>query len=160
MAAMTDPINALVSFQKDVRRGLPVQPTESYKNTFVVRDEPNGRVRYTYLKIEHGRVKALAMFVAVAPIEGLPCFQVGYAVPETYRNRGWASDILAQGVEELKKGFGRHGHGDFYIEAIVGLSNLSSQAVAAKVFGNPQPTTDCFSGEPALAYKRRIGSLK
>lgn len=156
MGSMTDPLQALNSFQQDVRRGLPVIPTEKYKSTYVIRDELNEKVRYTYLKIEHGRVKAIAMFVTAGFIKGIPCFQTGYAVPVTYRNRGWATQILKEGIDELQQGFSAHGHGDFYIEAVVGVDNIASQHVAQKVLGQSVPTTDEPSGQPALTYLRRI----
>ncbi|NWA23913.1 GNAT family N-acetyltransferase [Pseudomonas gingeri] len=155
--SMTDPLAALVSLQVEVRRGMPTHPTENYRTVRVAVDEHNGRVRYTYAKIEHGRVKALSMFVTVDPIGGIACFQVGYAVPEAYRGRGWATEILGQGIEELRKGLGRHDVKQFYVEAVVGSSNLASQKVAAKVISqSPLQTTDCYSGEAALAYTRLI----
>lgn len=43
----------------------------------------------------------MAMFVNVDRIDGVGCFQVGYAVPETYRGRGWAIEILEQGLDEF-----------------------------------------------------------
>ncbi|WP_024683948.1 GNAT family N-acetyltransferase [Pseudomonas syringae] len=156
MVAMTDPLQALNAFQQDVKRGLPVHPTEKYKDTYVVRDELSDRVRYTYLKIEHGKVTAIAMFVTVGLTDGVPCFQSGYAVPEAYRNRGWATEIFEQGIDELRCGFSMHGHGDFYVEAVVGLDNIASQQVAKKVLGQSKPITDALSGQPALAYSKRV----
>lgn len=86
-----------------------------------MRDERNGRVRYTYARIEHGRVKAMAMFVSVEQIDGTPFFQVGYAVPETYRGKGWAIEMLEQGLDELSNGLARHdevlcGSGSGYVQ--------------------------------------------
>ncbi|GFM85883.1 hypothetical protein PSCICO_12820 [Pseudomonas cichorii] len=156
MVTMADPLQALISFQQDVRRRLPVVPTERYRGTYVIRDELNEKVRYTYLKIEHGRVKAIAMFVTVGLVEGIPCFQMGYAVPVTYRNRGWATQIIKEGIDELQRGFSAHGHGDFYVEAVVGMDNIASQHVAQKVLGQSSPITDGPSGQSALAYMKRI----
>lgn len=72
--AMTDPHQALLSVQAEIRKGMPIHPTVNYPSVRVVVDEKNGRARYTYARIEHGRVKAMAMFVTVDQIEGEGCF--------------------------------------------------------------------------------------
>lgn len=150
--AMTDPLQALVSLQAEVRKGMPTHPTENYPSVRLVFDEKNGRARYTYARIEHGRVKAMAMFVSMDKINGIGCFQVGYAVPETYRGRGWATEILRQGLDELSKGLARHGIKSIYVQAVVGTSNLESIGVATRVLSNtPDSVLDGVSGEPALA---------
>lgn len=155
--AMTDPLAALVSLQVEVRKGMSTHATENYRSVRVVLDQKNGRVRYTYARIEHGRVKAMAMFVSVDRIDGIVCFQIGYAVPEAYRCRGFATEILVQGLDELRTGLARHGVKKFYIEAVVGTSNLASIKVATKsISQSPEPTMDSVSGEPALAFTRLV----
>lgn len=59
--AMTDPLQALVSLQVEIRKGTPTRPTEKYPSIRVVLDERNGRVRYTYARVDYGRVKAMAI---------------------------------------------------------------------------------------------------
>ena len=155
--AMTDPLQALVSLQAEVRKGMPTHPTEKFPSVRVVLDEKSGRVRYTYARIEHGRVKAMAMFVSMDKIDGLGCFQVGYAVPEAYRGRGWAIEILEQGLDELSQGLARHGVKRFYVQAVVGTSNLASIGVATRSLSNaPFSTMDSVSGESALAFTRLV----
>ncbi|WP_456293299.1 GNAT family N-acetyltransferase [Pseudomonas sp. AK106] len=154
---MTDPLQALISLQAEIRKGMPTHPTENYPSVRVVVDEQNGHARYTYARIEHSRVKAMAMFVSVDQIEGEGCFQVGYAVPETYRGRGWAVEVLQQGLDELSKGLARFGVTQFYLEAVVGTANVASIGVAKRFFStSPIATTDNVSGEPALAFTRLI----
>ncbi len=155
--AMTDPLQALVSLQAEIRKGMPTHPTEKYPSVRIVLDERNGRVRYTYARIEHGRVKAMAMFVRMENIDGMGCFQVGYAVPDTYRSRGWAKEILEQGLDELSNGLARHGVEKFYVQAVVGTSNLASIGVATRLLTDtPVSTMDSVSGEPALAFTRLV----
>lgn len=77
MPTIIDPMDALVSLQQEIRRGLESQPGDIHKNIRVILDEPNGQRRLTYAKIEHGRVKAMAIFAPVEPTNGTPCFQ-GY----------------------------------------------------------------------------------
>lgn len=154
---IADPLEALVSLQREVRRGMPTHATEQHPAVRVVLDHPNGTVRYTYARIEHGRVKSIALFVHHEPINGIPCFNLGYAVPEAYRNKGWASEIVEQGIQELRKGLGRHGVKAFYVEAVIAQQNLPSQRVATKVISdNPTEGTDSESGEPVFAYTRLV----
>ncbi|WP_099235464.1 GNAT family N-acetyltransferase [Pseudomonas sp. ICMP 460] len=155
--SMTDPFKALVSLQAEIRKGMLTHPTEKYPSVRLVFDEKNGRARYTYARIEHGRVKAMAMFVSMEKINGIGCFQVGYAVPESYRGRGWATEILQQGLEELSKGLARHGVTHFYVQAVVSTSNLASVGVATRLLSStPDSIVDSVSGEPALAFTRLV----
>lgn len=154
---IADPMDALISLQREVRRGMPTHPADLSPGIRVVLDQPNGVTRYTYARIEHGRVKSIALFVHHEPIEGVPCFNLGYAVPEAYRNRGWASEIVEQSIQELRRGLGRHGVKSFYVEAVVGKDNLASQRVASKIISDvPVAGTDSESGEPILAYTRLV----
>lgn len=47
---MTDPLQALVSLQAEIRKGIPTHPSEKYPSVRVVLDHRNGRVRYTYAR--------------------------------------------------------------------------------------------------------------
>ncbi|EJN17834.1 hypothetical protein PMI36_05251 [Pseudomonas sp. GM79] len=154
---IADPMDALVSLQREVRRGMPTQSGDLNHWIKVVLDQPNGVIRYTYARVEHGRVKAIAIFVLHEPIGGVPCFNLGYAVPEAYRNRGWACEIVEQGIQELRHGLGRHGAKSFYVEAVVGKDNFASLRVASKIISEtPIEGTDSESGEPVLAYTRLV----
>lgn len=154
---IADPMEALVSLQREVRRGMPTNPTGQGSEVRVVLDQPNGVMRYTYARIEHGRVKAIALFVHHEPIDGIACFNIGYAVPEAYRQRGWAKQIVEAGIQELSAGLGRHGVTQFYVEAVVGKGNIASQRVASAVFGTePTEGLDSESGQPVFSYTRLV----
>ncbi|KQW19775.1 hypothetical protein ASC85_07960 [Pseudomonas sp. Root401] len=154
---IADPMDALVSLQREVRRGMPTHPTGLGSEVRVVLDQPNGVTRYTFARIQHGRVKAIALFVHHEPIDGIACFNIGYAVPEAYRQRGWAKQILEAGIQELSAGLGRHGITQFYIEAVVGKENIASQRVASAVLASePTEGIDSESGQPVFTYTRLI----
>lgn len=155
---IADPMEALVSLQQAVRReSVTAQPAVLARGISVLVDQPNGVLRYTYARIEHGRVKAIAIFIPHEPINGVPCFNLGYAVPETYRNRGWASEIVEQGIQELRHGLARHGVTSFYVEAVIGQDNLASQRVAHRVISDsPVGGTDSESGQPIFAFTRHV----
>lgn len=159
MAKLPDPMDTLAGFQAAVRRGaIEIRPGEIHPGIRVAHDQPEGTPRLTYAKVEHGRVKALAVFVATTPISGAPCFNIGYAVPEAYRGKGWGKEILAQAIDEMQNGFARSGVKKFYVEAIVGVDNEPSKRLAAHVISdNPKSTTDGETGQAVLAYTRLIG---
>ncbi|HEY0281331.1 MAG TPA: hypothetical protein VGC27_01770, partial [Rhizomicrobium sp.] len=159
MARMTDPSDALNSFQQALRHGeVRPQRCETDSNLFVHLDHPNGEVRITYVRIYHETVTALASFILGAPIDGLPCFSIGYAVPEKFRNQGRAKDIIEAGIAEMKYGlFSRANISSFYVEAVIGVDNKPSRHVAAATISfNPLPVTDHVSGLPAFQYVRKI----
>jgi len=62
---MTDPIDALVKLQEalDGRVPLPKQKCDIYKDLLLIADQPAGKLRLTYAKIEKGRVVAVSLFV-------------------------------------------------------------------------------------------------
>ena len=158
MAQMTDPFAALISFQAALKGGaLSLQPGDIDPKVFVHLDQPNGSTRFTYVRFYNRTVVSLAMLVQVQPLEGLPCFQLGYAVPERYRAQGRAKDIAASAVAELERGLTRNGVRTFCIEAIVGTDNEPSMRVAtATVSNSPVPITDELSGLPAFHYIRKF----
>jgi len=91
------------------------------------------------------------------PIDGVPCFQVGVAVPVPYRSKGYAKSIVAAAIAELKNGLSRNNISSFYVEAVVSTDNVPSKRVAeAVISSNPAAITDEYSGLPALHYVRKI----
>lgn len=158
MSQMTDPLTALKSFQDALANDvLSLQPGIIDRELFVHLDHPNGLTRLTYVRLDCRTVTALAMFVQVDPLEGIPCFQIGYAVPERYRAQARAKDIVAAAIAELKRGLTGNGVPAFYIEAVVGTDNEPSKRVAsAAISTSPVQITDDVSGLPAFHYVRKV----
>lgn len=155
---MTDPTDSLKSFQEHFSLGvIDVQRGALDQDLFVHQDQPNGTLRLTYVRLKGQTVSALAVFVLTEPINGAPCFQIGYAVPEVYRSQGNAKATVSAAIAELKHGLGRNGAKPFYIEAIVGTDNLASQKVAGETLtAATEAITDEVSGLPALRYLMKI----
>jgi hypothetical protein len=156
---MTDPSDALTSFQQALIDGeIKLQPGQLDPELFVHLDHPNGEPRFTYVRLKGRTVTALVILVLVDPINGTPCFQIGVAVPEAYRNQGRAKDAVAAAIAELKCGLARSKISTFHVEAVVGTHNEPSQRVAAATISTtPAEVTDQYSGLPALHYVRKIG---
>ena len=160
MPSMTDPMVALVSFQQALLDGeINLRAGELDPDIFVHADNPTPEVsRITYVRLDGRTVKAFVNVISAGRIEGLPCFQLGVAVPEQYRNKGYAKSTLASAIAEMKNGFARNKIPSFYVEGIVSVDNEpSKRASAATISTNPTPITDEGSGLPALQYLRKIG---
>jgi RimJ/RimL family protein N-acetyltransferase len=124
---MTDPSNALQSFQQALLLGgIQLRRGVLDKDLYVYVDEADGQRRFTYVRLEGSTVTAFVNFALCEPIDGTPCFSIGYAVPEAYRNQGRAKEAVRAAISEMQHGFGRHGY-SFYVEAIVGADNKPSQ---------------------------------
>ncbi len=156
MTAITDPNVGFLSYKQALREGtISPQRCDAHPHLFVMSDQPQKGVhRLTYTFITGKKAKAYAVFLVSDPIEGKPCFGVGYATDEAYRNQGLATKILKASIKEMRDKLApRLQKSGFYIEAIVGLDNLVSQKVAARVLqSDPKQTIDSASGLPALHY--------
>lgn len=155
MAEMTDPHDGLLSFQEALRGGriAPIA-CELHPDLYVLKDFCMEGARLTYALIEMGLVKATAVYVVSQPIEGIQCFAIGYAVAKPFRNQGLANVVLEKSVTELRHGLRKKLH-KFYVEAIVGVSNIPSQRVAERFLSaSPRTTNENISGQPAFAYCR------
>jgi len=156
---MTDPMDALVKLQAalDSRIPLQTQRCNIYPDLVLIADEPTGKLRLTYARIEKRKVIAVSLFALTDPIEGIPCFQAGNAVIESMRRKGLGSAILSRGIEELCNGFKKQGAKKIYIEGVVSVSNEPSNKIARRVLSDaPTSITDAFSGEQAFQYLKLI----
>lgn len=155
---MTDPMNALRSFQEEFLLHHPeLERAATDPNLRVHYDMAEGEMRVTYVKLEGTTVTAFVNLCPSDPISGSRCYSVGYAVAEAYRNQGRAKEIVAAAIAEVTHQIAITGQRVFYVEAVVGTDNQASQRVAAQVISNaPTQIIDQVSGLPALYYVRRI----
>lgn len=155
---MTDPSDALASFQQMLPRGiLPMQGAQFDPTVRVMMDEPAPRVvRFTYVRTLGQRATEMALLVTCEPIEGRPCFALGYAVEPDYRGQGRAKSIVTAALAELEAGMRRAGALPIYVEAVVGDDNHASLKVANTIFGEGEPITDSVSGLPALRFLKKL----
>jgi hypothetical protein len=107
--------------------------------------------------MDRGKVLSISLFALTEPVSGIPCFQIGYAVVESMRQKGLASDIVAKGIHELRNGLKRNGAQQFYVEAVVAVPNTASNKLAKRLLSdNPKPCVDAYSGKPAMQYLKLI----
>lgn len=155
---MTDPMNALESFQSAFAGGfIAPKKGEIHQDLLVLLDHPNDEPRFTYALAEKNAVTALANFILADPINGFPCFNMGYAVDPKYRSKGLGKEVVQKAFDELANGFKRNGVPHLYVEAIISTSNDHSNKLASKVISNnPTSCIDSESGEPALQYVKQL----
>jgi RimJ/RimL family protein N-acetyltransferase len=156
---MTDPMESLKSLQDAILSNIvQLQPCELHPDIKVLLDHPNGTPRFTYAIIEKKKIHAIALFVLTEPIDGTPCFQIGYAVIENMRQRGIGQRVLEEAIAELTHGLRRTDMKEFYLEAVVSTSNEASNKIANKLISTPiRCDKDIYSGEQAYQYLRKIG---
>ena len=162
MPGMTDPSIALPIYQQQIEaRAIPLQKCVHSPDLYVAVDHPGGRPRFSYMRLRGNTLLALAMFAQVEPVDGVPCFQMGIAVPVAYRRQGLGYSTLAASIREMKEGFARTILKDFFLEAIVDVTNDASNRIITRLFGVvPKSITDEFSGASALQYVVRASAVK
>lgn len=159
MNKMSDPYVGLVSFQKALsEQSIAPEPCSLYPEISFFHDEPDGEHRLTYALIDKGIVKATVIYLIADPVDGIPCFGVGYAVAEPFRKQGLVGEVLKKTIAEMKNGF-KGKIPEFYIEAIVDKLNIASQKVAAKYISSyPESVTDKHSKKPAFQYMKFVNN--
>jgi len=158
--AMIDMMQGLEALEDALRNNLiPTSKVESgriHPDLTVVFDNPQGHLRISYAFVADRRVRAYAIFMITEPIDGVPCFQLGYAVRPEFRGQGLGSDIVRKGIDEIYGGL-KGSMPVFYIEAVVDRENFVSQRIAERfVSDEALKITDSYSGEPAFGYLRRM----
>jgi hypothetical protein len=155
---MTDPMDALVYLQEALDAGtVQMRSSDIHPDLKVLVDHPLGELRLTYASIADGIVQSIALFLMVDPLDGVPCFALGWAVIESMRGRGLATETMVKAMEELQKGLKRNGIHKFYVEAIVARSNVASNRLASRlVSDSPTTGTDAISGVPIFKYLKLL----
>lgn len=158
MASMTDPSSALHSFQEVLSLGgIQLRRCVLHPELHLYTDRANGSARFTYVTLDKRTVTAFVTLVACEPIDGTPCLQIGYAVPEAYRRQGRAKAAARMAVEELERGLSGKEWAALYLEAVIGIDNTASQRVAEHALSTTSESiTDEVSGLPALRYLRKL----
>ncbi len=155
---MADPMIPLLSFQQKLDSGASVDSSLIIEDYLTMYDEPGeGRRRYSYAKIIGKEIQTLAIFGLENSVDGIVCYNVGYAVKENHRGRGLAVEAINKGIEDLKKKFSLQGIKNFYLEAVVGVNNKHSIQVAEKIFLKPGVLIlESESNTPSLLFRKLI----
>lgn len=158
---MSDPHAGMLSFQEALDNGaLAPGPVQKYQNLYSHLDQPDpGTVRLTYVRLSPDRKQVLSFVCCIRNgyVGGYPCVGVGYAVPESFRNRGYAKETLADVIQDQVYQAGRSGIRELYVEAIIDEANVASQRVAEPLLtGARDILKEGASGRPAIRYTARF----
>lgn len=158
MPDIVNPMDALVGLQSALdESSVVMRKCDVHSDLRVLVDNPLGKLRLTYARIVSGKVQSIALFTPAEPIDGIPCFGLGYAVVESMRGHGLAKRTVSNAIDELRNGLKRNDIKEFYVEAIVSTSNVASNSLARRLLSDaPSTGTDAFSGEPILQYAKLI----
>lgn len=151
---IVNPMDAFITFQPALDAGeIQLERGRIDRDAYVLFDQPAGEPRFTYVRLEDGIATAMAQIVFAEPFEGKRVAQLGYAVLEHLRGQGRAKDIARAAMTEFTNGVRANGWGEFYFEAMVGIDNPASLAVAQAVMPvEPNDTVDEEADEPALQF--------
>ncbi|MGY3286292.1 hypothetical protein ACVW05_003918 [Pseudomonas fulva] len=158
---MSDPHIGMVSFQKALDNGeLSPGPVRNHEHLYSYVDQPDpSTVRLTYVRLnpERSKVQSFVCCVRNGFVKGYPVVGVGYAVPEAFRNRGYAKQILADVVQDQVYQAGQNGIRELYVEAIIDITNIASQRVAESILtGSRNELDEGASGRPAVRFTSRF----
>ena len=146
-------MDGLRSLQSAIDNCMPFSFVQLQSDYKMIYDEPSGKRRFWYAKIVNGEVRALSTFgLEDGTYNQTDRYSVNYAVTENYRGHGLAIEAVNIGIEDLRKRLKR-----FYVEALIEETNVSSVAVAKKLFsGIGTATIDEVSRKPALFFYKLI----
>ena len=157
MSEMADPIVILNRFQEVLDQGMPLDSDELEENYKFYYDEPENGRRFSFVKVINREAQSLVIFGLEDPIEGLTCYNVGYAVKESFRGRGFAIEAINHGLKKLIKQLSDEGIKKFYLEALIDKNNINSISVAKRFFSDePVLTIDRESGTISLQFKKIV----
>lgn len=158
---MTDPQVSMISFQECILDSrFEIAPVSQHENLYSYADMPEpGERRLTYVRLDEDKktVKAFLSCVLNGQVGGHLCVSVGYAVPEQYRNLGYAKSILRDVVQDLCIQAQRNGLRGLAVEAVIDQFNLASRKVAEAVLEvQAEPIIESLSKKPALRYTAKF----
>lgn len=157
MSKMKDPSGLLSQFQKLLDQGFELDSDAIVDNYLVMKDVINNGNRYSIAKIVDKNVQALAILGECDPINGVACYQLGYAVRTEFRNRGLAKEASERAIKELKNDLAKMNVHYFYVEAVVDRKNESSLKVAEKILStNKIMILDEHTKIPAYFFHRQF----
>ena len=158
MPDIVNPADALPSFIEAYKAGrLDVMTAWFTPDVILHVDHPAQNVRrLTYALLKAKRVVGIAQLVNNGYYHGHPAIDLGYAIVERHRRKGYGADLVANAIDEATEGF-RESIPHLYLFAAVDKSNQASIALAKKIFDEePESGTDRLSGTSVWTFRRRL----
>jgi hypothetical protein len=155
---MVDLMSSLASLQQAIdTEVVDLQDCQLFADLKIYFDQPNGKMRFTYVIQKEKKVQAIAVFALTQTLAGEHCFQIAYAVEEKYRRQGLGSKITKQGLAELKNDLKNMPFKSYVVQAIVAINNNSANQIAIReISSNPVVHKNSMSGQDTFHYLANI----
>lgn len=155
---MVDLAATLEQFQDALSQGLIVTgKCEAHEHLHVLHDDADGMARVTYARIVGGEAQALVAFIPVAPINEIPCLNVGLAVAPAHRGKGLGTQILGEALIELELFLTRGNITRYCVEGVASIHNVPSNAICRRLISEHPKRVVCkASGEDAYQYVKQF----
>jgi len=109
-----------------------------FDDVYVHADRPLGVSRVAYVMFSpsvQNQVIARCALVFDRPRDGVPSFQIDWAVLPQYRKNNWGTTVATKALAEFTSGMKTGLPGGFYIEAIVDEENEASKKIGRSLLG-------------------------
>ncbi|WP_049355594.1 GNAT family N-acetyltransferase [Haemophilus parainfluenzae] len=158
---MSDPMIGLLSLQEELSKNRITLRNCTNNKLCMFFDKPEGIPRFTYVIVNEGEILSFCNFVLVEPINDTPCFQIGYAVPEKFQNKGFGKEIAKLAlIEFLTNMFRDSSFKNLYIESVISIDNLASQKITNYILSTkPEQIIDSISNEKMFCYQKLFSAF-
>jgi hypothetical protein len=130
-------MDAMSSMQTAISKGLPLRNGSVNSDIKMFMDQPQGQVRFTFVKIKDDRIQSYASFVVTHQIDNLPCLSASVAVAPEWRQQKLATEIVAKSIDELRYELQGFQVKEFFVEALVSAQHEAAKKLATKLFRTP-----------------------
>lgn len=111
---------------------ISIEKGRIFDDIYVHSDNPLGDLRISYVMFSpsvRNQVVARCAFNSSNLIEGIPSFQIDWAVLEPYRKQNWGKTIATKATAEFAGGMKKWLPDGFYVEAVVDEENEASKRI-------------------------------
>lgn len=118
-------------------------------------DNPNGTVRVSYVMFSpsvQNEVIARCAIILDRHFNEVGVWTIDWAVRTEYRGQGFGRTIATKAIQEFTNGMKAHMSNGIYLEAIVSVTNISSNKIASRLLGNAETITNSKTQEVVNNY--------
>jgi len=112
-----------------------------FDDIYVHLDKPLGVPRTAYVVFSpsvQNQVIARCVIIFDRVQDGIPTFQIDWAVLPQYRKQNWGTTVATKALTEFASGMGKAMPTGFHIEAVVDENNETSKKIARSLIGGEE----------------------
>ena len=130
-----------------------------FNDIYVHADFPNNIPRVSYVVFSpsvQNQVIGRCVILLDRNHEGIPIWQIDWAVLTQYRSKGFGTSIATKAIIEFVNGMKGKLKQGFFIEAVVDENNEASKKIARSILGNEQITFNKSTGLHVHSFIKRF----